>query len=226
MKFYKKISVTFLSAALTMLLIYGGYNVIYAEDGTGGTEEDGTESFEDSSMKFDDIKRLYHISMNGFFNEKLGKLVDLLDDEEKDPLNDPNFKAPEKVEDCGKDNVSTYCVAYEALDRYMRYIETLAEVRNNVFEITEGDQVLTANLLATLTANRNKRIDEEIDNAKMVMEATLDAYNEFRLAYPMHREYKKIINNLVKYRRELELIKRQARQFPLRFVDATTADCP
>ncbi len=207
MKIIRSTIVSLLTALITVVIIFGSYS-LFAQ-----TPE--------SKVILGVVESAYHDDMNDFFNGKLEKLVDLLDDPNAKFYESENFLAPKKSEDCGEENLSTYCLSIEALDKYLAYVDKLNGMRSSLdFESTDSAQLLLQNL-----SSRNVKINQEIENAKKVLEATLAAYNEFRLAYPMHKEYEKIINNLVKYKIALEDIRRQVREFPLRFIDATSADC-
>lgn len=222
-KLLKNILVTFLSTIVTIVMVYGGYTIYAQEDYT----------FEDAGF-FDLTMSLYHAGMNSYFNERMAKLVDFLEDDEINPFEDEKFKAPESYEDCDEDNVSSFCVAVFALDIYIAYVEKLESLKSIVETRTEeqleasGEDYLifeNSALLFGYTSEKNQKIDEEIVDAKMVMEATVAAYNEFRLAYPLHKEYHKTITNLAFYQRYLTKVYRQAREFPLRFIDSTSSQC-
>ncbi|NIA02276.1 MAG: hypothetical protein GWP15_02750, partial [Nitrospirae bacterium] len=73
---------------------------------------------------------------------------------------------------------------------------------------------------------RGDEIDKDAKDSKIVLEAAVNVYKEFQSAYPMHKKYKEIINNLTKYKIALGKIRKQTDTFPLRFVDATSDQCP
>ncbi|MBI4231647.1 hypothetical protein HY605_00320 [Candidatus Peregrinibacteria bacterium] len=66
---------------------------------------------------------------------------------------------------------------------------------------------------------------EEEGKAMQSMKATVGAYNEYRLAYPMHKKYEEVIDNLIEYKDATEDIKQEVMQFPGKFIDATTSQC-
>lgn len=68
-------------------------------------------------------------------------------------------------------------------------------------------------------------IDRELDMANLGLDKSLAAYNEFNIAYPLHIEYKAMIENLEKYRNALAKIRTQVTEFPSRFVNASTTAC-
>lgn len=208
MKLYKNILVTFLTAILTIFVMYGGYS-IYAIN-----EPD-----------FTDVTTNYHFEMNAFFNTKLEKLVEMIDEDEEF-FNDVDFKVPSGAnpdnysEKCSEDNVSSYCVSMQALEIYLNYVNTLNGLKGTV---PKGASTLDEAF--NYVAYRDQEMDEEVEEARMVMEATIAAYDEFKMAYPMHKQYELIIRNLVKYKLELKKVRYQVARFPEKFIDATSSDC-
>jgi hypothetical protein len=61
--------------------------------------------------------------------------------------------------------------------------------------------------------------------AKEALDQTLSAYNELRVAWPMHKEYMTIYASLLKYRDKLVEVRHQVESFPSKFIDATTTKC-
>lgn len=218
MKIYKKIIVTFVTAILTILAVYGGYT-IYADD-----EDPGYYDFVgETSFYF--AKVLYHDSMNKYFNDKLKTLVELTEDEKfykkKDFVTPPNEVLQKSVDLACIKNVSSYCVAMGALNIHMAYLDTLNSIKGRLpeYSSTSIDQILKA------LSTRNEEINKEVEDAKLVMEAAIAAYDEFRMAYPVHQKYREIIKSLTKYRIALKKIQNETVEFPLRFVDATSSKC-
>lgn len=175
------------------------------------------------------VKSLYHEEMNELFNNKLEILLNLL--KEKDFEKYPAFQTPGNVtidnykELCAIDNVSTYCVSMQALDVYIGYIKVLDRVKSYVpFELPGGDNGIISKVFKE-SGKRNTAIANEAENARKVMEATIGAYNEFRLAYPMHKKYEQIIKDLVKYKQKIKHIRSEVIEFPIKFVDATSTSC-
>ena len=219
MKIFKNTLVSILSALIVIMTIYGGYT-IYASD----------YAFDSPGMDYANIKSLYHREMNSLFNEKVSQLVDILDDKNIDPFSDDRFLTPTEGTSgsdgdngCSKDNLSTFCVSLQALDRYLAYVNRLNMEKSTL--PSSDAEIKTYEFYLSLTKARNTLIDKEIEDAKTVMSAVLNAYNEFRLAYPLHKKYLDIIDDLAKFRLKLKLIKRQVRDFPLRFIDASSDAC-
>ncbi|MFH1218447.1 MAG: hypothetical protein V1679_01240 [Candidatus Peregrinibacteria bacterium] len=232
-KLLKNIVVTGLSAVVTAVIVFGGYSIYAA--GLGEYYK-----FMETNKSFSDTKDAYHNSMNKFFNDKIGKLYELL--KKDDFYNQADFKVPEKVEVfdqnseyyfkkdniCGGTNLSSYCVGLIALDMYSNYLVVLANVKEN---LPIDDGIGSSGLLPTKedilgqVEIRNDEINLEIKNAEKVMTATVALYDEFRRAYPMHRKYETLFKTLTKYRQALKKIQYAMINFPKRFADATSSEC-
>ena len=222
-KFLKKIAITFLSAITSVMLVYGGYT-IYA----------GQYDFQNEYLPYFSVFAGYHQEMNKFFNKKLETLNTLMDSE--DFYNDPekkkllippadldlrNSTLNEALEACGEENASSYCTSMGALKIYTVYVDTL----NGLKDKLEANDSAYLQLIVENTKNRNEKIDKEIVLARKVMEGTVSAYNEYHLAYPMHKKYEEIIEDLVKYKLALKDIRKRAAQFPIKFIDASSDQC-
>lgn len=213
-----------LSALVTALILYGGNVVLNA----------GAYSFETPMLGYYFVKLEYHTIMNDYFNEKITLLVETKTD-------DPDYSPPAEGKECGDDNVSTYCVAMGALDRYDAYISTLNNVMGH-FGPTDGDVKILLPLIGSessvpglqelnpaqilgLTGARNNLIKGEKENARRIMDSAIGAYNELRTALPMHEKYKEIVVALTLYRENLNKIRAYAEKMPPKFKDVTSATC-
>ncbi|MBI2634837.1 hypothetical protein HYW82_04185 [Candidatus Peregrinibacteria bacterium] len=177
MKIHKHIIVSLISAIFTVIAVYGGYTIYAA-----GDEPDG--NFRAPGLDFDEALDLYHEEMNYYFNNKIEQLNTLL--MEEDFFEKEEFKTPgDKV--CADENVSTYCVSNGALDIYLDYVFTLDRISTELSKLREDDDVED---IFERTLERNQKIAPEYDIAKQAMEATLAAYNEYRLAFPAHKKYR------------------------------------
>lgn len=213
MKIYKKILLNLGSAFATMILVYGGYTIYAAAN--------ENFAFESPALGFLTVKNMYHAEMNNYFNEKLEKLNEIL---EKDNFTeDKNFQAPATEAECDQENVSSYCVSMGATDRYVSYVRTLNGVKGYLPSVPGLSP--TAGYLLSADERRKADVDAEIQKAQEIMDAAISVYNEFRLAYPMHKEYRKVINNLIKYKLALREIHQEVVSFPSKFHDATSDQC-
>lgn len=215
MKLYKNITISFITALLATFVVYGGYT-IYAQDSE-------PVNFRDPDLNFSQVFDAYHAEMNDYFNQKIERLNIMLAQpnflENED--NKKAFNPPDDLEAC-IDNVSTYCVSMGALDKYIDYVNILNNLVTTL--ATDADTRTIENIL-TDTADRNERIKKEFDSAKQVMEATIAAYHEYRLAMPVHKRYEEIITELIKYKLALKDIRKRAMEFPIRFIDASSSQC-
>lgn len=205
-KIWKNISITFGVALLTLFIVYGGYKIFAQVEYAG-------------QLFF--TKNDYHLSMNSYFNDKIERLVELMDEE--DFFNHKDFLAPEEEENCTDTNVSTYCVAVGALNIYIDYLNELNSLKGFLPSTTE--EVPTQEEAVRETGIREEKIDKEAREAKLVFEATVSAYDQFRLAYPMHIKYETVINNLIKYKLALKRLRNRVERFPSKFIDATSSEC-
>lgn len=226
MKIYiKHIIFSFVAAIVTIFAVYGGY-AIYAADTSADYGKFYDFQTVENSRGFSILKSEYHSNMNDYFNYKFAQLTELVDKEEKF-YDHKDFRAPESdtnlVENC-KTNVSTYCVAIGATDIYIAYLEKLNAMKGTMPTIALSSSSIK--LVVDLVKTRGDEIDKDAKDSKIVLEAAINVYKEFQSAYPMHKKYKEIIDNLTKYKIALGKIRKQTDTFPLRFVDATSDQCP
>ena len=67
--------------------------------------------------------------------------------------------------------------------------------------------------------------DHEITFAKQALDQTLSAYDQLRVAWPIHMKYIDIYAALEKYRDKLVSIRNATNQYPSKFIDLTTTSC-
>lgn len=226
MKFFKQILITFFTAIMTVVLVYGGYT-IYAAD----AEKVNFRTAENFYEAFDG----YHGEMNEYFNAKIKKMVALVDtpgfyqnvEKKKQFLPPAELKDSDDVDTivkaCQKtDNFSSYCVGIGALKIYSEYLDVLKNLGTKLGSVPEGATAL--DVLRSQNSNVQD-LNRESQEANAVMEATVAAYNEFRLAYPMHTKYQEILTQLTKYKLILKDVRLRVAEFPVRFVDASTNKC-
>ncbi len=78
---------------------------------------------------------------------------------------------------------------------------------------------------AAYVSSRMDAINREIPAAKQALDKTLAAYDQLRLAWPMHKQYVNIYKALTTYRDKLAELRSQTDTFPSRFIDVTTTKC-
>lgn len=225
MKFFKQILLTFFTAIMTVVLVYGGYT-IYASD----AEKVNFRTAENFYEAFDG----YHGEMNEYFNTRIKKMVALVDtpgfyqnvEKKKQFLPPENLKDSDDVativQKCGENNFSSYCVGIGALKIYSEYLVRLKYLGTQLGSVPEGSTAL--DVLRSQNSNVQE-LNKESQEANAVMEATVAAYNEFRLAYPMHIKYQEILTQLTKYKLIMKDVRLRVAEFPVRFVDASTNKC-
>ncbi|MBD3360204.1 hypothetical protein GF366_00210 [Candidatus Peregrinibacteria bacterium] len=205
-KIWKNAFTTLGVAILTLFIVYGGYKIFAQVEYAG-------------QLFF--TKNDYHLGMNSYFNDKIERLVELM--EEEDFFNHVDFVAPEDEENCTDTNVSTYCVAVGALDIYIDYLNELNALKG--FLPGTAEEIQTQEEAVRETGIRKDEIAKEAEEAKLVFEATISAYDQFRLAYPTHIKYETIINNLIKYKLALKRLRNRIERFPSKFIDASSSEC-
>jgi len=224
----------FVTALITTMVMYSGYLVA----------EGATYKFENYGLGYIFVKYSYHEEMNDFFSDKIEMLLDT-------DMKDPNQLPPDEGDACSENNVSTYCVAITALDMYEKYLDTLNEVEGYIeIGILEGNVDIPLSNSVTekipilnkltgvigggnvnisdifqITGMRNEDLAYEKQYALDLMNMAIGAYNELRLAYPMHEKYDEVIVALTKYREQLESIRAKLSKMPPKFLDSTSASC-
>jgi hypothetical protein len=223
-----KFTIRVIASALVTFLVLTTSQVLFAEE---------KYSFEDSwvsgSFGYAGTKFSYHKHMNAYFNTKIESML-------KMNIDDPNYSAPEGDEECSDDNVSVYCVAMGALDRYYSYMSILDEIKglftpwafdfearflNDLpligHDVTGLGNTSISDLLG-LAGMLNDAITRERQSALEAMELTISAYNELRLAYPMHKKYEELLVDLNSYRDMVLDIESRAEWLPKKYIGATS----
>jgi hypothetical protein len=206
----------FVVAVVTALISYGGHGIMSSS----------AYVFEAPALGLFYVKSTYHLEMNEYFNEKIALLVET-------PLEDPNQLPPTGEDVCGEKNVSTYCVSMGAVDRYEKYMDALDNIEG--LPILESDIPLLIPVIAGgelnlgemfgVTSARSAAIAQEKMEAPRLLDMVIAAYNELRLAYPMHEKYDDLIVTLTKYREALSDVRAKTERLRTKFVDTTSASC-
>ncbi|MDA1060221.1 MAG: hypothetical protein O3B47_00310 [bacterium] len=234
MKILNNVFVSLITALFTMFFVYGGYT-IYAEG-------DEPEVYSFKSYKVDETRPYdyywvfdkYHQTMNDTFNDYLSKLNKYLEDADFYKKHKANLYPPANIDfdkddlatilqKCGKENVSTYCVSMKGLDIYTQYIDVLKDMKSSlaVIDFSKFD----ASYLIARTTGKNEEIAMEIKKSKQTLEGAVGLYNEYRLAYPLHKKYEEIKKELIKYKKKLRDIRLEAMWLPAKFIDSTSDQC-
>lgn len=220
MHLVKKTIRTLIFSIFTLFVLYGGYTIFAADE----------YSFESPNAGFYPVKADYHSTMNDYFNYKIELFLDT-------KLDSPNqIPPPDKV--CYDENVSAYCVAMGAVDIFTAYMKTLDQVSAPILSLNKNATSqqpallpIVGNPFAAVRSIFNAALDiddavgQERIEAEKVLDMAVAAYNEFRIAYPMHKKYEKIIVDLYKYRDMIADITTKTMDFPGEFIDATSKSC-
>lgn len=208
-------------ALVTYFFLYSGYSILAADSFV----------FEKPGMGYGLVKYTYHSDMAGYFKKKVRAMLET-------DISDPNHQPPED-EVCTDENLSTYCVAMGALDRYIAYVKTLDNVKAffGPFDMEQhagfisdlpliggatGLGELSVSNVFGLSSMRDDAIKKEKTDALAIMDLTISAYNELRLAYPMHLKYVELKNNLYAYRDIVREVRYKAMLLPGKYIDATS----
>lgn len=219
---------------ISIILVLGAVLIAPALHQTFAQEAQ-VNPYDDLKISLNDIRLKYHKDMNKLFNESTKILIEKLKTEAAISIEslEAVLEIPEKDEDCFKEdkkNVSTYCVAVRATKLFMQYQEALNNRRQELFDKAPEDveaelaKKTQAGIVTEITL-RSKIIDDELTTAKKALDTTLKAYNELRLAYPLHIEYQLLIPKLQKFRDALKVIRDKVETFPSKFVDAASSNC-
>lgn len=167
---------------------------------------------------------LYHKNVNDLFNAKMellikGKGTDTL------PYNQNGNLDPAG---CDDKNVTTLCLSVAALE-YFEDFKVAMAIRSERFwkEEEEGDdlQSLSINDILITQSLRAEAIAQEVTVAEIALDRSLAAYNELRVAYPIHKQYEQIIVDLTKYRDALADVRDEIELYPSKLLDASTPSC-
>ncbi|MBD3270859.1 hypothetical protein GF376_05025 [Candidatus Peregrinibacteria bacterium] len=165
-----------------------------------------------------DSKELSHLKKSYFcyhatLNEKKD---DVLDSSGQRVLN----------EKCGKDpkyNNNPICLVKNSCNE--GDYECQRQLEATIFAYNERKGITGIFGLGASVSKRVDRIDNELNRAKVVLDATLATYDQLQGAWKMHIKYVDIYQSLVIYRDKLAKIRKQTDAFPFRFIDASTTKC-
>lgn len=169
----------------------------------------------------EEVAAVYHERMNELFNAKIELLIN--EDVEEGAVRADN-NAPENEDSCTPNNVSTFCVASQAVNEYFAFQEVMLEKLEAV-ELAEAVAGKNISALSGLEAERKQFINEELDVGLQALDVTVAAYSELHRAYPLHKKYQEIIGQLEKYRDMLSDVRHEVTFFPMKFIDVSTTQC-
>lgn len=190
--------------------------------GAEGTDAD-YQKYSRENVSLRKAITLYHKDMNELFNDALEELL-------KKTPDDPDVLPPLEGETCPTTNVSTYCVAMAAVDKFDAFSRALQFTHSPYFYDpefvdAEGGEVVTLGDVWGEQFSRSDLIDEQLALAEKTLDATLSVYSEVYLYYNLHTEYWNLINDLEKFRNGLADVRQQVEHYPHTFQNRTTTEC-
>lgn len=186
------------------------------------------ERLGNSEESLSNLSELYHGTVNNIVNAYMDGYT------RQNPAataNKPITTPPKNDKDCEitgpKMNLSTYCLFLRIDDLYKVYFHVLKVKQSTV--IAEITAIQKGKNYQDATANdyraRQEWISKELDSSRAALDATLRAYSEVLIQYPMHLEYQKTLKLLIKYYDHLVDVRKKIDTYPARFQDVTTANC-
>lgn len=169
---------------------------------------------------------LYHKTMNALFNYKLELITSGDPKKYVDTLPEIDEQTGQRKK-CEANNITTYCVAQEALENYEALLKALKVHQERINDITASDNKVNPTIGQELGvyAQRQQFIKQESENAKKTLDLALATYHEFRTAYPLHKKFQKTLSLLEKYRDAMANFRRTVNWYQYKFIDVTTTQC-
>lgn len=247
---FRAIIILALSIVLVVLTRLVGFNV--RADPSVATNHIGCSLKSD----VDAIVCEYHATMNDLFNARIKRLVTIANNGTPQDLknlvnliapppllNDehglPSKRAPCSVQTKGQEvsstqNLSTYCLAQDAVTRYFTFRADMLAARkrekekviDQEYERLHDDS--SVHFLKAPVANYGQNladIDRQIEVARQSLDQALAAYNELQMALPLHLKYQQLIGELETYRDKVASIRKEIEQYPATFWGVTTTSC-
>lgn len=92
-------------------------------------------------------------------------------------------------------------------------------------QFTKNAQIADQRATALAYADQVDTINKEIKFSKMALDQTLSAYDQLKIAWPIHLKYIEIYKALEKYRDKIVEIRHATDNYPAKFIDLTTTSC-
>lgn len=121
----------------------------------------------------------------------------------------------------------------QAYKGYFNFVAALKNKQQEVFETEQekadwekkGLQYLDSITAVRKIVSRDTIIKDELSTAKKTLDQTLSAYDQLRVAWPIHLKYVDVYANLEKYRDKIVEIRHSTDSYPSKFIDLTTTSC-
>lgn len=167
----------------------------------------------------------YHRSMNNLFNYKISLLTSGKTNTFIDTLPEVDTTTGKRKQ-CEKNNVTTYCLAQESTILYEAFLNVMKIHQERVTDVAAGAvKTPTIDQELVLLKNRSEIIATEIINSKNSLDLALATYQEFRLAYPLHKKFQQTYTELEKFRDKMGQMRQLVSLYRYKFVDVTTTSC-
>lgn len=174
----------------------------------------------------------YHLKVNEIVNQKVSDFYSFFD-EVKLSLNNNNTEILAEIQanllppsevnaDTCKSNLSSTCLTYLL---NIEYQTTASEVIQNLETIQEIPEGSTLTKIGSSSEQKRQFIIDELRNARMATENTVEFYRQFIFAYPLHIEFEMTAANLKKLKGEIKKFSNTLETYPSKFHDATTVQC-
>lgn len=162
----------------------------------------------------------YHINTNKIVNDTLALLFDATIDVSE-------ISMPPSGSNCEEENVSTYCLAVKLNDNLVQFEEFVASKKSVGFDSTsqEFTNIETLNDAIKVAGQESIVLEDQLAIANDALDLTLAVYNQIQIVYPLHKELRKMLDNLMTYRSNLADIRNLVELFPSKFNGATTTQC-
>lgn len=119
----------------------------------------------------------------------------------------------------GKPQLSTYCLAQDAVKEYFLFREAIVYAKKE-----EKGKITTMPTALKYQATLEK-IDRELELSRDALDKGLAAYSELQMALPMHKKYMEVVAALTEYKKAVSEIRKSIDLFPDTFINVSTTSC-
>lgn len=190
------------------------------------------------------VQEQYHQYINCLFNNA----VELLEEEEEkfaqqQSSSEQEGSQAQSIEGCMDPNVykailnntktididttgetrEFYGLADLIIDEYLQYNLYLDTLSDTLIQ-SDDNQIRTVDYAQRQLTARFNEIERERYSAQKAFDIALQAYDEMRVAYPLHKQLECIASNLEEERDQIARIRTYAQCFPAKFINAATSD--
>lgn len=170
---------------------------------------------------------LYHKNIDALFNARMKLLMGGKGDQTVYMTTDDSGTEVPDATQCTDQNVTTFCLSMAALDQFEDFEVAMATRAKRFWNEEDAENLTSTTItdIALTQALRARAITDEMTVAEIALDRALAAYNELRIAYPIHQQYEQVIIDLTKYRDALAGVRDEIEIYPSKLLDATTPSC-